>query len=101
LILMELGCSIMELVVPKESLQSEPTVVPEWFATSTFGLMSLFTILLSASMIDVFLQEACFFIQIDVCVFSLVICCTGIECSQLYLTMFDHARKTLAHFSIV
>jgi hypothetical protein len=53
--LMELGCSIMDFIVTKESLQSEPTVVPKWFATSTFGLMSLFTIMLLAILIDVFL----------------------------------------------
>lgn len=34
------------VVVPKESLQSEPSAVPEWFAASAFGLVSLFTILL-------------------------------------------------------
>lgn len=34
------------VIVPKESLQSEPTAVPEWFAASAFGLVSLFTILL-------------------------------------------------------
>lgn len=34
------------VVVPEESLQSESTAVPEWFAASAFGLVSLFTILL-------------------------------------------------------
>ncbi|XP_057849143.1 probable zinc metalloprotease EGY2, chloroplastic isoform X2 [Cryptomeria japonica] len=34
------------VVVPKESLQAEPTAVPEWFAASAFGLVTVFTILL-------------------------------------------------------
>ncbi|KAH9325275.1 hypothetical protein KI387_005453, partial [Taxus chinensis] len=37
------------VVVPKESLQAEPTAVPEWFAASAFGLVTVYTILLRNS----------------------------------------------------
>eukprot|EP00249_Psilotum_nudum_P016650 c25930_g1_i3 orf=723-1904(+) len=37
------------IVVPKESVQPEPSSVPEWLAASVFGLATVFTILLRNS----------------------------------------------------
>lgn len=34
------------VIVPKQSLQQESTAVPEWFAASAFGLVTIFTLLL-------------------------------------------------------